>query len=146
MSPENYFGYDRTENFVSPGGARTDRRGVYVVPARLALNQWALAGEWTMEAGNCPQRSQWADRMPLSRARPSSRHGAAASRGSDSLPRVDRRQPPGPAHGLDVDDGGNGTVEQRLYQLIRQPGTIVDRRFEIEFLDAGVETFTFTFG
>ena len=56
-------------------------------------------------------------------------------------------QPPGPAHGVDVDEGGNGTAgEQRLYQLIRQPKRIVDRRFEIEFLDAGVETFAFTFG
>ncbi len=51
------------------------------------------------------------------------------------------------AHGGDVDEGGNGTVvEQRLYQLIRQPKPIVDRQFEIEFLDAGVETFAFTFG
>jgi hypothetical protein len=56
-------------------------------------------------------------------------------------------QRPGPAHGLDVDEGGNGTaVEQRLYQLIRQPKPIVDRQFEIEFLDVGVETFAFTFG
>jgi hypothetical protein len=48
---------------------------------------------------------------------------------------------------LDVDEGGNGTVvEQRLYQLIRQPKPIVDRTFEMEFLDAGVETFAFTFG
>jgi hypothetical protein len=56
-------------------------------------------------------------------------------------------QTPGRAHGLDVDAGGNGTVvESRLYQLIRQPKPIVERRFEIEFLDAGVETFAFTFG
>jgi hypothetical protein len=56
-------------------------------------------------------------------------------------------QPPGAAHGLDVDDQGYGTVtEQRLYQLIRQPGTIADRGFEIEFLDSGVEAFAFTFG
>jgi len=56
-------------------------------------------------------------------------------------------QPPGAAHGLDVDDQGNGTVtEQRLYQLIRQPKPIADRQVEIEFLDSGVETFVFTFG
>ena len=56
-------------------------------------------------------------------------------------------QPPGAAHGLDVDEGGNGTVrEQRLYQLVRQPKPIVDRTFAIEFLDAGVEAFSFTFG
>ena len=56
-------------------------------------------------------------------------------------------QPPGFARGADVDEGGNGTaVEQRLYQLIRQPEPIVDRQFDIEFLDAGVGTFAFTFG
>jgi hypothetical protein len=56
-------------------------------------------------------------------------------------------QPPGAAHGLDVDGQGNGTVtEQRLYQLIRQPKPIADRQFEIEFLDSGVEAFAFTFG
>ena len=56
-------------------------------------------------------------------------------------------QPPGTARGVDVDAGGNGSaVEQRLYQLIRQPGPIVDRLFEIEFLDAGIEAFAFTFG
>ena len=55
-------------------------------------------------------------------------------------------QPPGPAHGLDVNERGNGTVvEQRLYQLIRQSKPTVDRTFEMEFLDAGVETFAFTF-
>ena len=49
-------------------------------------------------------------------------------------------KPPGAAHGIDVDEQGNGTVtEQRLYQLIRQPKPITDRQFEIEFLDPGVE-------
>src|SRR5205823_14213525 len=56
-------------------------------------------------------------------------------------------QPPGAAHGIEVDEQGNGTVtEQRLYQLIRQPNPIADRQFEIEFLDPGVEAFAFTFG
>ncbi len=56
-------------------------------------------------------------------------------------------KPPGAAHGIDVDDQGNGTVtEQQLYQLIRQPKPITDRQFEIEFLDSGVEAFVFTFG
>ena len=55
--------------------------------------------------------------------------------------------PPGAAHGTDVDEQGNGRVaEQRLYQLIRQPKPIADREFEIEFLDSGVEAYCFTFG
>jgi hypothetical protein len=54
---------------------------------------------------------------------------------------------PGDAHGADIDAEGNGMVsEQRLYQLIRQPVPIVDRQFEIEFLDPGVEGYVFTFG
>jgi len=79
QSPENYLGYERTENFASPGGAGLDERRA--------------------------------------------------------------------AHGIDVNDQGNGAVtDPRLYQLIRQPKPIADRQFEIEFLDAGVEAFAFTFG
>ena len=56
-------------------------------------------------------------------------------------------QPPGAAHGADVDDQGHGTVAgQRLHQLIRQPGPVTDRTFEITFLDPGVQTYAFTFG
>ena len=56
-------------------------------------------------------------------------------------------QPPGAAHGVDADEQGNGSVtEPRMYQLIRQPGPIIDRQFEIEFLDSGVQAFSFTFG
>ena len=56
-------------------------------------------------------------------------------------------QSPGAAHGIDVDDQGNGVVtNQRLYQLIRQPKPIADRQFEIEFLDPVVQAFAFTFG
>jgi hypothetical protein len=56
-------------------------------------------------------------------------------------------QPPGAAHGADVDAEGNGTVTyQRLHQLIRQPGPITDRTCEITFSDPGVQTFAFTFG
>ena len=60
--------------------------------------------------------------------------------------RLDGRSP-GIAHGADVDEDGNGTADyQRMYQLIRQPQPVADRRFDIEFLDPGIETFVFTFG
>jgi hypothetical protein len=56
-------------------------------------------------------------------------------------------QPPGAAHGADVDDQGNGTVtEPRLYQLIRQPGPITEHTFEVTFLAPGVQAYAFTFG
>jgi hypothetical protein len=56
-------------------------------------------------------------------------------------------EPPGPSHGLDVDEQGMGTiVEQRLYQLVRQHMPVAERRFEIEFLHPGVAAYAFTFG
>jgi hypothetical protein len=55
--------------------------------------------------------------------------------------------PPGPDHGVDVDEQGEGTVtEPRLYQLIRQRGRVADRTFEITFLDPDVRAYVFTFG
>ena len=147
-SPENYLGYDRTRNFASPGGGALDRRSRYVAPSRLALNQWALIGEWTMGRQATVLSTPNGRIVCRFHARdlhlvmgPSRQSGPIRFRVS-----LDG-QPPGSAHGLDADEHGHGTVvEPRLYQLIRQPKPIVDRRFEIEFLDAGVETFAFTFG
>lgn len=54
---------------------------------------------------------------------------------------------PGPNHGIDIDAQGNGIVkDDRLYQLIRQKGPVADHTFLIEFLDTGVQAFSFTFG
>jgi thiol-disulfide isomerase/thioredoxin len=147
-SPENYVGYDRTERFSSTGGGRLDQRRVYAAPARLALNQWALAGEWTMGRQATVLSSPKGRIVYRFHARdlhlvmgPPPQGTAVRFRAS-----IDG-QPPGAAHGLDVDEAGNGAVvEPRLYQLIRQTKPIVDKQFEIEFLDAGVEIFAFTFG
>ena len=147
-SPENYVGHERTENFVSTGGVERDRRRVYAVPARLALNQWALAGEWTIGKQATVLNSPNGRIVYRFHARDLHLVMGPVARDASVRFRVSiDGQPPGPAHGLDADEGGNGTVvEQRLYQLIRQPKPIVDRQFQIEFLDAGVETLAFTFG
>jgi hypothetical protein len=147
-SPENYLGFDRTENFASPGGADFDRRHRYGAPARLGLNQWALAGDWTMGRQATVLNSPNGKIVYRFHARDLHVVMGPPRRGTPTRFRVlIDGQPPGSGHGLDVDPSGNGTVaEPRLYQLIRQTQPIVDRQFEIEFLDAGVETFAFTFG
>jgi len=147
-SPENYVGYERTENFASPGGAVLDKRRVYAAPARLRLNHWALAGDWTVEKQAIVLNKHNGRIAYRFHARDLHLVMGPSARGTSVRFRVliDGR-PPGAAHGIDVDDQGNGTVtEQRLYQLIRQPKPIADRQFEIEFLDSGVEAFAFTFG
>jgi len=147
-SPENYVGYERTENFASPGGAVLGTRRVYAVPAQLRLNQWALSGDWTVERQATVLNTANGRIAYRFHARDLHLVMGPAARGTSVRfrLRIDG-QPPGAAHGLDVDDQGNGTLsEQRLYQLIRQPQPIADRLFEIEFLDPGVEAYAFTFG
>jgi thiol-disulfide isomerase/thioredoxin len=147
-SPENYVGYERTENFASPGGAVLGKRRDYAAPARLKLNHWALAGDWTVEKQATVLNKANGRIAYRFHARDLHLVMGPAARGTPVRFRVlIDGQPPGAAHGVDVDDQGNGTVtEQRLYQLIRQPKPIADRQFEIEFLDSGVEAFAFTFG
>jgi thiol-disulfide isomerase/thioredoxin len=147
-SGENYVGYEKTENFASPGGVVRDRSHAYTIPARSRLNQWALSGDWTVAAGATRLEKAGgriaycfhARDLNLVMGPPSGKTPVRFRISIDG-------KPPGNAHGADVDAEGNGTaVEQRLYQLIRQPGAIEDRDFQIEFLDPGVEAFSFTFG
>src|SRR5262252_3505690 len=147
-SGENYVGYGRTQNFSSPGGAAADRPRAYAIPARLRLNDWALSGNWTIRRGAAALNEP--NGMIAYRFHARDLHlvmGPATPGNSVRFRvRIDG-MPPGAAHGIDVDEQGNGTVtEQRLYQLIRQPQPITDRQFEIEFLAPGVEAFAFTFG
>jgi len=147
-SPENYLGFERTENFASPGGAASDKPRMYDRPARLRLNEWTLSGDWTVRndasvlnkaGGSIAYRFHARDLHLVM--------GPMAPGASVRFRVLIDGQPPSAAHGVDVDEQGNGTVtEQRMYQLIRQPMPITDREFQIEFSGPGVEAFSFTFG
>jgi len=147
-SAENYIGYGRTENFDSPGGLAFDKRRAYTVPARLRTNHWGLAGEWTVNQhaavlddgiGRIAYTFHARDlHLVMGPSKPGSRVRFRVLLDG---------QPPGEHAGIDVDAQGIGVAaEQRMYQLIRQRGSVGDRRFEIEFLGPGVEVFAFSFG
>ena len=54
---------------------------------------------------------------------------------------------PGPSHGVDVDEDGNGVLSDgRMYQLVREHDKVRDRTLEITFLEPGAEAYAFTFG
>lgn len=146
-SPETYLGYSRAENFVSPG-AEFDEPHEYVIPETLELNQWALAGDWTLKRDLASLNEPGGKLTYRFHARDLHLVMSPGKRGAAVRFRVlVDGQPPGAAHGVDVDAGGHGTVsEPRMYQLIRQPAPVEERQFEIEFLDAGVDVFVFTFG
>jgi thiol-disulfide isomerase/thioredoxin len=148
MSGENYVGYEKTENFASPGGAAPDKSHVYTVPATLRLNHWGLSGDWTVGNGAAALNKPNGRIVYRFHARDLHLVMGPPAKGTSVRFRVlIDGHAPGPAHGSDVNADGNGTLnEQRTYQLIRQPAPITDRTFEIEFLDAGAQAFAFTFG
>jgi thiol-disulfide isomerase/thioredoxin len=148
-SPETYLGYERSETFASSGGAVLEKRQVYQSPAKLKLNEWSLAGDWTvgidsvvLNGANGRLLYQFHARDVNLILSPPPHAGTVRFRVL-----LDGR-PPGVAHGSDIDEQGNCAVtDPRMYQLIRQaPGPLVDREFEIQFLEPGVAAYDFTFG
>jgi thiol-disulfide isomerase/thioredoxin len=147
-SPETYVGYARESGFASPGGLVRDRSHLYEQPETLDLNQWSLSGDWT--AGEQPtELNEPGGRITHRFHARDVNLVMGAQGGSSSVGfqvRVDG-EPPGAGSGLDVDEDGTGTVaEERLYQLVRQPGSDSDRTFEITFSEPGVQAYVFTFG
>jgi thiol-disulfide isomerase/thioredoxin len=147
LSPETYVGYSRAENFQS-GEVTRDRAATYQVPATLQRDQWGLAGSWEVQGekavlakapGRIVFRFHGRDlHLVLGPA-----ESGAPIRFKVTLDGAE----PGEDHGVDTDAQGNGVVrEQRLYQLIRQSRDMRDRTFTVEFLDPGVQAFSFTFG
>jgi hypothetical protein len=135
-SPETYVGRARGER----------RRNA---PAdELGLNEWALTGDWSVGAeaavldaagGSIAYRFGARD-VNLVLAPPDSGEPVRFTVHLDG-------QAPGESHGLDVDEAGEGTLDEpRMYQLVRQRGTVAERTFEITFVDAGVRAYVFTFG
>jgi thiol-disulfide isomerase/thioredoxin len=147
-SPESYLGYVQGRNFASRSGSAIGVPSTYSIPEILMLNQWALSGDWTIESGASVLNGN--DGRLAFRFHARDVHlvmGPPAHGVSVPVHVSVDGDPPGDAHGLDVDESGNGTVsQQRLYQLIRQRGSIADRTFEISFGTAGAEAYCFTFG
>ncbi|MGV3579002.1 cytochrome c biogenesis protein DipZ [Brevundimonas sp.] len=145
-SPETYVGYSRTRGLTSPETPIRDAVQTYSLPAALALNQWGLAGAWTIRAEHA--QATTGGRLAY-RFTARDLHlvmGSVEGRPVRFRVTIDGRAP-GADAGVDIDASGAGTIEdQRLYQLIRRSAGAGEHVFEIEFLDPGAEVFAFTFG
>jgi cytochrome c biogenesis protein CcdA/thiol-disulfide isomerase/thioredoxin len=147
-SPETYLGYDRAENFASPEKQAANAARQYSAPAKPALNQWGLAGNWLSQADQITLNQGTGSIVYRFHAR--DLH-LVLGPGKDGKPvrfrvTIDGAAP-GQDHGADIAADGSGKIDsQRLYQLVRQNGTVGDRTFNIEFLDPGVQAYAFTFG
>ena len=148
QSPETYVGYARAQNFASPGGFNEDDPQNYRTPTALSLNQWALAGKWKDEGQVATSLAAGDSISYRFHARDLHLVLGPGENGKPIRFRVTLDgQAPGANHGVDTDAEGYGEVtEDRLYQLIRQQGSIHDRTFRIEFLVPGVRAYSFTFG
>jgi cytochrome c biogenesis protein CcdA/thiol-disulfide isomerase/thioredoxin len=147
QSSETYIGFTRAENFVSPGGAVQAAAHVYE-PGKPRLNEWGLSGNWTIDGEHASLNDK--DGAIVYRFHARDLHlvlGPVPDGGPIRFRVLIDGASPGDNHGADTDASGQGVVtEQRLYQLVRQTGTITDHNFEIQFLDPGVQAFAFTFG
>ncbi|WP_412066093.1 cytochrome c biogenesis protein DipZ [Rhizobium sp. SYY.PMSO] len=147
QSPETYVGYLRAQNFVDDAGTVNDTSHDYVA-ATPKLNEWGLAGNWTV--GPQEATSNSADSRLYYRFHARDLH-LVLGPSADGKPvrfqiTVDGK-PPADSHGVDTDANGNGVVTgQRLYQLVRASGPVSDHTFEIKFLDPGAQAYAFTFG
>ena len=147
-SPETYLGYQRAQNFVSSGGFVKDHVQAYAAPPVLKLNEWALEGKWRVEPEMAVLTAVGGKLSYRFHARDLHLVLGPGAGGKPVRFRItiDGHQP-GADHGVDIDAAGAGVAkEQRLYQLIRQATGIDDHTFTIEFLDPGVQVYSFTFG
>jgi thiol-disulfide isomerase/thioredoxin len=146
-TPETYLGYGRSAQFASPKGAAFDERRAYELPERLRLNHWALAGEWTIGRENVVLDQAGGSIAYRLHARDA--HLVLSPGAGEPIPfRVFLDgEAPGPSHGVDVDEDGNGLLRDgRLYQLVREHDAVRERTLEITFLEPGAEAYVFTFG
>jgi thiol-disulfide isomerase/thioredoxin len=145
---ETYLGYERAQNCASLDDAAWDTRRVYTAPERLRLNHWGLSGDWTLRRQAAVLNRAGGRIVYRFHARDLHLVMGPIDRGSSVRFRVCLDGgAPGTAHGVDVDERGDGAVTApRLYQLIRQPDVVADRNFDITFLDPGIRAYAVTFG
>jgi len=146
-SPETYLGFLRTDHFASPGGAESNGRRAYQLPEQLRVNSWALGGEWTIERERAVLEEAGGQIAYRFHARDAHLVLSSGARGPIPFRLLLDGEAPGPAHGVDVDEDGNGVLRDgRMYQLVRVPDEVRDRTLEVTFLEPGAEAYVFTFG
>ncbi|HEX4188618.1 MAG TPA: hypothetical protein VHY83_12025 [Solirubrobacteraceae bacterium] len=146
-SPETYLGYDRAERFASPGGLALNDARAYALPERLRVNDWALAGEWSVRRENVVLEEAGGSIAYRFSARDAHLVLSAGPREGIPFRVLLDGEPPGASRGVDVDEHGNGMLEEgRLYQLVRAHDAVRERILEVAFLEPGAEAYVFTFG
>jgi thiol-disulfide isomerase/thioredoxin len=146
-TPETYLGYGRSEQFASPDDAAFDERRAYELPERLRFNHWALAGEWTIGRENVVLDQAGGSIVYRFHARDAHLVLSPGAREPISFQVLLDGEAPGPSHGVDIDEDGNGLLRDgRLYQLVRQGDVVRERTLKITFLEPGAEAYAFTFG
>jgi thiol-disulfide isomerase/thioredoxin len=146
-TPETYLGYARGEHFASPNGTAFDERRAYAIPEELRFNQWALAGEWTVRREKAVLDEAGGSIAYRFHARDAHLVLSPGTQEPITFRLLLDGEAPGPSHGVDVDEHGNGLLRDgRLYQLVREHDAVRERTLEITFLEPGVEAYVFTFG
>jgi hypothetical protein len=146
-TPETYLGYGRGDRFASPETVALDVPRRYELPAPLRLNDWALAGDWTIGREYVVLDRTGGSIAYRFRARDAHLVLSPGAREPIPFRVLLDGEAPGRSHGADVDEEGNGLLDHgRLYQLVRQHDTVHERTLEITFGKPAAEAYAFTFG
>jgi thiol-disulfide isomerase/thioredoxin len=146
-TPETYLGYGRADRLPSSDRAALNERRAYELPERPSLNDWGLAGDWTIGRENVVLDQAGGSIAFRFHARDAHLVLSGAAREPIPFRVLLDGEAPGPSHGVDVDEDGNGILRDgRLYQLVRQHDAVRERTLEITFLEPGAEAYVFTFG
>ena len=146
-TPETYLGYQRTAQFALPVGAAFDKSRSYDLPEWLPLNQWALAGEWTIGPENVVLDQAGGSIAFRFHARDAHLVLSSGAREPIAFRVLLDGEPPGRSHGVDVDEDGTGLLHGgRMYQLVREHDSVHEQTLRITFLEPGAEAYAFTFG
>jgi thiol-disulfide isomerase/thioredoxin len=146
-TPETYLGYGRGERFASPDGEAPNEARAYQLPENLRGNHWALAGAWTIGRENIVLDEPGGSIAFRFDARDAHLVLSPGAHEPIAFRVLVDGEPPGPSHGVDVDDDGNGVLEYgRMYQLVRAHEEVRERTLQITFQEPGAEAYSFTFG
>jgi thiol-disulfide isomerase/thioredoxin len=132
-TPETYLGYARGQQAAPRDG--------------LSLNEWALVGDWKTGPENVALEQAGGSIAFRFHARDAHLVLSPGAREPIPFRVLLDGEAPGPSHGVDADEDGNGLLrEGRMYQLVRQHDGVRERTLELTFLEPGAEAYAFTFG
>ncbi len=149
-TPETYLGYERADSFASPERVARDTVQAYSLPPKVALNDFALSGDWHVEGERVLHAGSDGELALRYRASGAFLVMGVEDGAVEAEVTLDGKPVPAEFRGEDVVERDGRTYlrigEHRLYRIIDARGTVGEHELRIRYLAPGVSAYAFTFG